>query len=616
MDVGGNRPDLHWQVKADQLIMTKNKEMERSYPMKAQNDLIKLAKRLLIVGLALVILGTMFGAILQSSGGKTVVKQLSVVSDEGHAVRAQMFIPKTATKENPAPALLAVHGGNSSRSAMANYSQEFSKRGFVVISVDQSLNGKTDRGENDFNGTEIMMKYMTTLEFVDQSKIATIGHSAGGCVTNMVIDNPQFNVAACINIGVGPTFDAETKINYACIIGQHDENTGPRGKDTFVRGPVDYAKSSALKNAFGETGEEVVPLKEYGSVENHNLRIFYQPDTSHVGILYSNEGIADALEFAAYVMDLNYDIDVHDQNWIAREFSTGAVYIGIFLAAFAVLFWLLGRKKELLLENPASGHIAPKLPYWIGLVATVGIPVIGIQKFYMTGKKFFTGISQNVFAMEHINGIIFWMICTAVFVLVVNLIIKKVDKGYDWAFDKSILSVNRKEIGSYIVISICTLITAYVLVDLVGFFSDLTVKLFQSEIHTFTPTRLLTFWVYLPLYFIYYAIIGYVQTSGLLCKGQKTWSMYVRTILVSVIGPGTMVALWYFFCYTSGINHFFQWRFVLGVLLNFLPGMAIGAFLQVFIYRRTGKIWLGAIINAVLFAWMATSIGVMNVPIA
>ena len=60
-------------MKADQLIMTKNKEMERSYPMKAQNDLIKLAKRLLIVGLALVILGTMFGAILQSSGGKTVV---------------------------------------------------------------------------------------------------------------------------------------------------------------------------------------------------------------------------------------------------------------------------------------------------------------------------------------------------------------------------------------------------------------------------------------------------------------------------------------------------------------------------------------------------------------
>lgn len=584
--------------------------------MKNNIDLIKLSKRLIVIGLAMVLSGTLFGAILQSNGGRTVVKQLSVVSDEGYAVRAQMFIPKTATKDTPAPALLAVHGGNSSRSAMANYSQEFSKRGFVVISVDQSLNGKTDRGVNDFNGTEIMMKYMTTLELVDQDKIVTIGHSAGGCVTNMAIDNPQFNIAACINIGVGPTFDADTKINYACIIGQHDENTGPRGKDTFVRGPVDYARSTALRNAFGETGDEVIPLKEYGSLDDHDLRIYYQPDTSHVGILYSKEGIADALTFAAYVLDLDYDIDVSSQNWFARELSTGAIYVGIFLATFAVLFCMLGRKKELLLESPAEGHIAPKLPYWIGLIATVIIPVIGIQKLYMTGKKLFSGISQNVFAMEHINGIIFWMICTAVFVLAVNIIIKKVDKGYDWTFDKGLLTVSGKEICEYLMISVCVIVSAYVLVDLVGFFSDLTVKLFQSEIHTFTPTRFLTFWVYLPMYFIYYAVIGYVQTSGLLCKGQPVWSMYVRTILVSVIGPGAMVLLWYFFCYTSGINYFFQWRFVLGVLLNFLPGMAIGAFLQVLCYRRTGKIWLGAIINAGLFAWMATSIGVMNVPVA
>ena len=76
-----------------------------------------------------------------------------------------------------------------------------------------------------------------------------------------------------------------------------------------------------------------------------------------------------------------------------------------------------------------------------------------------------------------------------------------------------------------------------------------------------------------------------------------------------------MLIAWYGSVGLTGINYLFEWRFVLGVLTNFLPGLVIGALIQVYSYRRTGKIWLGAIINSVLFTWMSTSIGVMLPPV-
>jgi pimeloyl-ACP methyl ester carboxylesterase len=568
--------------------------------------------RVFALGLVLVFLGVLIAALNQTDMGRVKIKQLSVVSDEGNAIKAVMYLPENASKETPAPCLLAVHGGNSSRYAMSNIAQEFARRGFVVVSIDQSLNGQSDRAVNDYLGSEIVMKYIKTLEFVDQNKLATIGHSAGGGVTSMVVANPQFEVNACINLGVGPSVTPDVPINLAVIIGIADENTGPRGADTAVTGPGHYAKSSALARAFGvEEGTEVVPGKDYGSLDAHNHRIFYQPACGHLGALFSTEAISLSLQYAARVLNIEYKLNPDSQSWVVRELATAVAYIGMFVAVFGFVSVMLMRKK-LMLHAPAQGHARPNLLYWIGLAIFVAVPAIGIQNLYMTGRSFFTSISTSVFAMEHINGVIFWMLCTALIILVANLILKKLDREYDWSFDKSILVIDRKKLLNYALIAVCTFLICYGMVYLAGFFGNVCIRLYNTEVHLFTATRFNVFWVYLPMYLLYYAIIGYVQTSSLLCKKQPVWSQYVRTIIVSIAAPSIMLLIWYGSCIFTGDNPLFVWRFVLGVLLNFLPGMAVGAGIQVFSYRKTGNIWQGAFINSILFSWMATSIGVMN----
>lgn len=572
----------------------------------------EISQKLLAIGLIIVILATLIATINQNDGGRVQLKQLSIVTDEGNVIKAVMYLPKGVSKENPAPGLLAVHGGNSSRYAMGNFAQEFARRGYVVISIDQSCNGQSDRGTNDYFGTEAAMKYLCSLEFVDQNRLCTMGHSMGTAVTGMAADNPQFGVKACINLGAGPTIDYETKVNLAVLVGIADENTGPRGNDTAVKGPGYYAYSAGLANAFGVTdGAPVQTGVEYGSVEAGNSRVFYQPNCGHLPILYSREAIALALDYAGEILGVSYSIPTDSQTWIVRELATAVAYIGIFVAVFGLMGVMLSKRKDVLLENAAEGHATPNALYWFGLAIMCVVPGISIQKLYSSGKNFLTSISQNVFAMEHINGVIFWMLTTALVVLAVNLILKKLDKSYDWQFDKGILKTDGKSLVKYLWIACCAFFLAYLVVYFAGFFGDVCIRLYNTEIHLFTRTRFRVFWAYLPLYLLYYAIIGYVQTSGLLCKGQSVLSQYLRTMVVSVLAPAVVLAIWYGSCMITGVNYLFQWRFVLGVLLSFLPGMAVGALIQVYGYRHTGKIWLGAFVNSILFSWMATSIGVM-----
>ena len=571
------------------------------------------SKRFFVAGIVILFLASIAAFLVQTDFGNITIKQLELVTDQGNKIAAMIYLPSGASEENPAPAVLAVHGGNSSRYAVSNFAQEFARRGYVVVSIDQSYNAQSDRGENNFYGEEAAMKYITTLKFVDQSRLGVMGHSMGNSVVNMIEANPQFGVRAGITLGAGTTVAPDTAVNVCVLIGTQDENTGPRGTDIRVRGPIDAGKSAGLLAAFGlpET-DEIVCGQEYGSREDNTLRVMYQPTCGHLGILYSSEAISIALNFMSDILGVKYSLDAGSQLWFVREIACAAAYVALFLVAFGAIGILLDRRRDTLsLEQSAQGHASANAGYWAGLVLMCLIPAVAIQDLYTVGKIFFTSISQNIFAMEHINGVIFWMLCTAVAILAVNLIVKKLTKGYDWGFDRDVLCIQPRVLIRYFSIACVTVLTLYVLVYLTSFFFDINIRFINTEVHLFTRTRFGVFWAYLPLYLLYYVIIGYVQITGLLCKGQSVLSQYLRTLVVSVVGPAAVLAAWYGTCIFTGINYFFEWRFVLGVLFNFLPGMIVGSIIQVYCYRRTGKIWLGALINSLIFAWMATSIGVM-----
>lgn len=113
-------------------------------------------------------------------------------SFDGLDIPAILFMPKGASAENPVPAVIDVHGGpgGQSRKGYAAMYQHLVNHGYAVLRVNNrgsSGYGKTffhmddkKHGEVDLDDVVFGKKYLQTLDWVQDDKIAILGGSYGG----------------------------------------------------------------------------------------------------------------------------------------------------------------------------------------------------------------------------------------------------------------------------------------------------------------------------------------------------------------------------------------------------------------------------------------------------
>lgn len=129
-------------------------------------------------------------------------EQFMVASDvvrfesyDGMVVPGLLYKPKQASSRNKVPVLIMIHGGpgGQSRKGYSAMRQHLINHGYAAFAVNNrgsSGYGKTffhadDRkhGEADLGDIVAAKKYLKTLDWVDQDKIALIGGSYGGYLT-------------------------------------------------------------------------------------------------------------------------------------------------------------------------------------------------------------------------------------------------------------------------------------------------------------------------------------------------------------------------------------------------------------------------------------------------
>jgi hypothetical protein len=88
----------------------------------ATPEQIRKSKRLLAICVLTVVLSSLLTSLVQSSFGKVDVYSIKVPTQNGQWLVADLFKPKSATKDNPAPLVVVVPGfrpaGGSSRSPL------------------------------------------------------------------------------------------------------------------------------------------------------------------------------------------------------------------------------------------------------------------------------------------------------------------------------------------------------------------------------------------------------------------------------------------------------------------------------------------------------------------
>ena len=104
----------------------------------------KRAKIFLCVAIALMLLSGIVVDFVQTDGGNVDISRLAFETDEGYTMSANLYVPSNATAETPAPAVVTSHGAYNNKEMQDANCVELSRRGYVVLAIDQPGHGNTD----------------------------------------------------------------------------------------------------------------------------------------------------------------------------------------------------------------------------------------------------------------------------------------------------------------------------------------------------------------------------------------------------------------------------------------------------------------------------------------
>ena len=138
----------------------------------------KRSKFWLCLALVLCLVGGLVAGLVQTSFGRVTITDVVIETDSGRFT-GYLLVPKTATAQTPAPAIVTSHGYLNHREMQDLNYVEYARRGYVVLAISMYGHGDSDviesgtwwDDENNANGLYDAVKYLSRLSYVDVDKI-------------------------------------------------------------------------------------------------------------------------------------------------------------------------------------------------------------------------------------------------------------------------------------------------------------------------------------------------------------------------------------------------------------------------------------------------------------
>jgi pimeloyl-ACP methyl ester carboxylesterase len=298
----------------------------------------KPAWRLAILGLIILLSGAFLALMVRVSGGISV-RDIRFSGADGTQMSALLYVPQGASTTARVPGILAVHGYINSRETQDGFAIEFARRGYVVLSLDQTGHGYSGGAafSNGFGGPD-GLHYLRSLPMVDTSQIGLEGHSMGGwtilAAAAAMPDSYRSMVLEGSSTGAPYAKEGSPSWprNLGLVFSRYDEFAKIMwGVDRAV----DLPTSGKLQAVFGTKGPIIVGHL-YGSVADGTARLLRQPGTTHPGDHISTEAIGDATDWFAATLHGGQPRPANDQIWFWKEFGTGIGLIGFIMILLGV----------------------------------------------------------------------------------------------------------------------------------------------------------------------------------------------------------------------------------------------------------------------------------------
>ena len=612
----------------------------------------KQSRTLLVISLVLVLISILVSGAVQTSFGTVEVREISLVTRVG-TLTGYLLVPNTATVDTPAPAIVTSHGYLNNREMQDINYVELSRRGYVVFAMNAYKHGDSSVPDPRFANTISVqsggmvdaVEYLASLPFVDATRIGVTGHSMGGGFANttatyytglerQALANGESlaqakllnKVAAALPVGMYPSDLAANSdhsgssgclCDLGVIVGKFDEFFAAAGNQG-----TRLLSSDLTRNLLAvQTGiQQTAPLDEgklYANPNNGYILAVYNPTETHAQNHFSLQTAGDVVSFFQAALPAPHPLPSGNQIWWLKELFNLVGLVGFFM--FLVPF------TDLLLSLPFFGElrtagITPVPALETGrqrgrlasaMVVNVLLCVVLIFPLMMAGYLL---LISKWLPQDTTGGIGLWAVgCGLVGWLALRIGSGKL-KGRSREFG---VRISWRSFGKTLLLAAAVVSAAYVLVFLADYLFQVDFRIWSFDVRIFSASKIWVALKYLPFFLAYFVVNSIMisrNTFANWSERKQTW----MSILFNILTPAVFLALSYL---PLLFNGFTFWGLVLApgsllssagalvpiLMIPFVPILGIAGYLNIKLYRITGSIWLGALLNALLITMITVA---------
>jgi len=617
----------------------------------------KRSVRLLLLSLAMILAGDIGAYLVKTAAGTVDVVGFKIPTQNGQWVAADLFRPKSATEQNPAPMIVVCPGFERSKEALDSYSIELARRGMAVVAIDPYSQGASSSSRErrsatvEGYGVIPMVDYIydtPNLNYIDKERIGAVGYSAGGNAVLQAASHfggrrAKGSAKARVKPAAGPSKLAAVFVGgYVltmtdAVLGPVRSNVGMdyafydeggfrnENRNADMRNAPEALRlvNSALDDDHSVT--EVELGRRYGDPATRTLRVVHNTRNLHPFLPYDRESIGHVIDFFTAVFGVRPALPASRQAWMWKECFTLLSLAGglLFLVPCAAL--LLRLPLFAPLARPVPAPLPPlkgrsRLVFWISFTLSALLACYLFVPMVRATATLFPQASaaqQTWWFPERINNaVLLWAVVNGAIGLVVFWL--------TWRFHGRNIGMNQETFGLHIGArdilrtiglagSVFGLFYALVFLSYDFFHVDFRF-FFVSAAASFPRDMFLVALEYIPLFFIFYLANAIRVNSGSRFEGQSERVSMLIMGLGNSVGLLLILAVQYAtFARTGTVFWTAEWLYA-NLLFGVIPLMFLLPYLHRYFFRATGSLYLGPMVTCLVFVLMTLTNNVCYLP--
>jgi hypothetical protein len=609
----------------------------------------KASDRLLLICVLIVLVSSFVVSQIQTSFGNVQVRDIKIPTHNGQWVVADLFKPKSATSENPAPLIVVVPGFQRSKESLSNIAIELSRRGFVAISIDPYAQGGSSASLSRIAATTegygmfAVVDYAASsgnLNYIDRFRVGATGHSAGG---NAAIRGANYFGKEAQTTGQPSKLDSvyvsgyvltltdkvlkDVRSNVGASYAYYDEGAY---RNELRNGDMRIAPEALrLINSARAPGaallREVELGKYYGDRKQRTLRVMHNERVLHPFQPYNTEATANQIEYFEHVFDFRYGIRSDDQIWYWKELLSM-----VSLAAALIAIVPLG---HLLLETPWFLSLVQPLPRALprpqgrGRVLFWGTFLIGaliacftyIPMAELSQKMFVAATNRELtwfFPQRMNNAVMLWAVLNGtVGFLMFWLSYRYFGSRHGVSPDMWGLKIKPSQLMQTFLLACSLFVFYFLFLFAVYYFFHVDYRFLFMGVRVFQPALLILLIVYAPFFFVFFLANSLRVNGAMRFEGQGEWRSMLLGGIANSLGLLLIVVVQYTtFAVTGTVYWTDGWLYV-NLLFAVVPMMFVLPFFNRYFFRMTGSIYLGPMITCLIFVMILITNTVIYLPL-